>query len=110
MEIPGSDSESRAGMAWAHVILRMRPLHQTPSPRVGSGVGCIPHQFRSESGILVGTMAEKFRFPVATPPLSHTKVGVGSGQNPGFRADVVWDAAHTTSDCGTGGLLELGVC
>ena len=34
-------------------------------------------------------------------------MGVGSGQNPGFRAEVVWDAAHTTSDCGTGGLLEL---
>ena len=51
-------------------------------------------------------MAEKLRFPWQTP-LSHTKVGVGSGQNPGFRAEEVWDAAHTTSDCGTGGLLEL---
>ena len=34
-------------------------------------------------------------------------MGVGSGQNPGFRAEAVWDATHTTSDCGAGGLLEL---
>ena len=50
-------------------------------------------------------MAEKLRFPVATPQ-SHTKMGVGSGQNPRCQSEVVWDAAHTTSDGGTGGLVD----
>ena len=41
---------------------RNMPLQQTPSPRVGSGVGCIPHHFLPESRILTGT---------------HTHFGVG---------------------------------